>query len=74
MDHCGPVTHSRSCGHNEGSSEGSASAPCWSLEPFAPASAYVACVPEIHTMDSEFYWHGAEFTYWFKNFVLKLCS
>lgn len=56
MDHYGPVTQgSRSCGHNEGSSEGSASAPYWSLEPFAPASAYVACVPEIHTMDSEFY-------------------
>lgn len=55
MDHCRPVTQgSRSCGHNEGSSEGSASAPYWSPEPSAPASAYAACVPEIHTMNSEF--------------------
>lgn len=54
MDHCRPVTlGSRSCGHSEGSSEGSASAPYWSLELSAPASAYAACVPEIGTMISE---------------------
>lgn len=49
MRSCSLVTQdNRSCGHTAGNNEGLASAPYWSLEPSAPASAYAASVPETH--------------------------